>query len=81
MIEIIKTASPAIPKTNPERGLFWRKDFPFDPEVSIEGGTVVEVDCVTVVCTVGVDGGDVVGGLLEYQRLGKNDCWFQHTWG
>ena len=42
---------------------------------------MVEVDCVTVVCTVGVDGGDVVGGLLEYQRLGKNDGWSQHTWG
>lgn len=43
-----RNTSPAIPKTNPERGLFSRKDFPFDSEVPLGGGILEESVCVIV---------------------------------
>jgi len=49
MIKMIKAASPARPKTNPERGLFSRKDFPLGWEVPPEGGAVAEDVSVIVI--------------------------------
>ena len=80
MITTIKTANPASPKTNPERGLFFRKEFPFGTEVPFEGGAVVEVVSVVVTCPgdVGEAGGGV-GRLLEFQHLSRNHRRFQLT--
>ena len=80
MIATIKTANPASPKTNPERGLFFRKAFPLGPEVPFEGGTVVEVVSVVVTCPfhVGKTGGGV-DGLFEFQHLSRNRRQFQLT--
>lgn len=80
----IKPTSPLSPKTNPERGLFSRKDFPFDPEAPLEGRAVLEDTSVTVTCPFGGDVGvsdGIVGKLFEYQHPGKNDGWFQRTLG
>jgi hypothetical protein len=49
MTAMIKPASPARPKTNPERGLFWRKDFPLGSGVPLEGGAVADDVSVIVI--------------------------------
>ena len=62
---MIKPTSPASPKTNPERGLFSRKDFPFDSELPFGGGAEAGSVCVTVTGTsdpVVESGGVAVGG-------------------
>ena len=48
MTKTTRPINPARPKTNPERALFLRKEFPLDPEVSFVGKAVVEVVSVTV---------------------------------
>jgi len=80
MITTIKTANPASPKTKPERGLFFRKEFPFGPEVPFEGGAGMEDVSVVVTCPfdVGKAGGGV-DGLFEFQHLRRNDRKFQLT--
>jgi hypothetical protein len=49
----IKPKSAANPKTEPERGLFSRKEFPLAPEVTPGGGAVAELVCVIVVAPSG----------------------------
>ena len=48
MDTMIKHTNPASPKTNPERGLFSRKDFPLDWELPPGGGAETGSVCVTV---------------------------------
>ena len=66
MVTTIKTANPASPKTNPERGLFFRKDFPFASRVPFEGGAEVELDAVDVLCPIHEGKPGVGVGLLVF---------------
>lgn len=76
-----KAANPASPKTNPASGLFSRKDFPFDSGAPVEGGAVVEVVPVVVVCPFGAGVGGAPGKLPGLQHPDKNSSWLWRTWG
>ena len=82
MTTMIKMTNPARPKTNPERGLFWRKEFPIGPEGAVSDGMAV-VGAVAAAVNCPPDGGGTEGvnnELFGFQYLNRNCRRILHTW-
>ena len=77
MTTAIKITNAANPKTNPERGLLFRKAFPFICGAPLEEAAVVGA----VDTAVNRPFGARVSRLFGFQYIGRNSCWFsERTW-